>query len=104
MGVNIPLGQSKTIDVKLSSAAATPGPWKVAVFDYDQILVGTSSPFLGLSLDKTSGRNGDTLRLTITPHATDPTLGGEAFFIFSEYGTAGTPEFQSNVTMGLVTN
>jgi hypothetical protein len=104
MGVNIPLGQSKTIDVKLSSAAPTPGPWNVVVDDYDQILVGTSSPYLGLSLDKASGRNGDTLHLTITPHTADPTLGGEAFFIFSQYGTAGTPDFQSNVTMGLVTN
>jgi hypothetical protein len=104
MGVNIPIGQSKTIDVKLSSAAATPGAWNVKVYDYDQILAGASSPYLGLSLDKASGRNGDTLRLTITPHAADPNLGGEAFFIFSQYGTAGTADFQSNVTMGLVTN
>ena len=104
MGVNIPIGQSKTIDVKLSSVAATPGPWNVKVFDYDQILAGASSPYLGLSLDKASGRNGDTLRLTITPHAADPTLQGEAFFIFSEYGTVGNTDFQSNVTMGLVTN
>ena len=104
MGVNIPIGQSKTIDVKLSSAAATPAPWNVTVFDYDEILVGASSPYLGLSLDKASGRNGDTLHLTITPHKADPILGGEAFFIFSKYGTAGSPDFQSNVTMGLVTN
>jgi hypothetical protein len=104
MGVNIPIGQSKTIDVKLSSTAATPGAWNVTVYDYDQILVGASSPYLGLSLDKASGRNGDTLRLTITPHTADPTLGGEAFFIYSEYGTAGSADFQSNLTMGLVTN
>jgi hypothetical protein len=104
MGVNIPIGQSKTIDVILSSTAATPGPWNVMVYDYDQILVGASSPYLGLTLDKASGRNGDTLHLTITPHTADPTLGGEAFFIYSEYGTTGTPDFQSNLTMGLVTN
>jgi hypothetical protein len=104
MGVNIPLGQSKTIEVKLSSTAATPGPWNVTVADYDKILAGASSPYLGLSLDKSSGRNGDTLHLTITPHTADPTLGGEAFFIFSTYGTAGTPDFETNVAMGLVTN
>ena len=104
MGVNIPIGQSKTIDVKLSSTAATPGPWNVTVYDYDQILLGASSPYLGLSLDKASGRNGDTLHLTITPHTADPTLGREAFFIYSEYGTAGTADFESNLTMGLVTN
>jgi len=50
------------------------------------------------SLDRASGQNGDTLRLTITPHAADPSLRGEAFFIFSEYGTVGTADFQSNVS------
>ena len=104
MGVKIPIGQSKTIDVNLSSTGATPGPWNVTVYDYDQILVGASSPYLGLSLDKASGRNGDTLHLTITPHTADPTLSGEAFFIYSDYGTAGAPDFQSNVTVGIVTN
>ena len=47
MGVNIPLGQSKTIDVKLSSAGATPGPWSVSVFDYDQILPVPPAPTWG---------------------------------------------------------
>ena len=36
MGVKIPIGQSKTIDVILSSTGATPGPWNVTVYDYDQ--------------------------------------------------------------------
>ena len=76
----------------------------MTVYDYDQILAGASTPFLGLSLDKSTGQNGDTLHLTITPHQTDPNLGGEAFFIYSEYGTMGTADFESNVAMALVTN
>ena len=104
MGVSVPLGQSKMINLILSSTGPMPGPWTVKVYDYDQILAGASSPYLGLSLDKSTGQNGDTLHLTITPHQSDATLGGEAFFIFSEYGTMGTADFESNVTMGLVTN
>jgi hypothetical protein len=102
-GVNIPLGQSKTIDVNLFSAAPTPGPWTVSVFDYDEAFLGSAAT-LRLALDRNTGQNGDTLRLVITPLSTDATLGGEAFVIYSDYGQPGDPDFQTNLTMGLVTN
>jgi hypothetical protein len=49
-------------------------------------------------------KNGDTRHLTITPQQADATLAGEAFVIYSEYGTPGNADFQSHMTMGLVTN
>jgi hypothetical protein len=104
MGLNIPIGQKKTIPLTLSSAGPTSGTWTVKVYDYDEIIVGTSAG-LTLSQDKTSGRNGDTIQLTITPLRGDPSLGGgEAFLILSTYGKPGDADYQTEVTMGLVTN
>ena len=100
-GVNIPLGQSRTIDVNLFSAAATNGPWTVNAVDYDSWFFGAQAK-LALSLDKTEGLNGDTLHLTITPKAAD--IDGEAFIIMSFQEAVGRPNYQSNPTIGLVTN
>ena len=52
-GLQIPLGQSRTIDVNLYSNAPTKGPWTVTAFDYDSWFFGIE-PNLKLSLDKTS--------------------------------------------------
>jgi hypothetical protein len=52
------------------SSAATKGSWTVNAFDYDYYFRG-ASPNLTLSLDKSEGRNGDTLHLTITPKSAD---------------------------------
>jgi hypothetical protein len=102
-GLSVPIGQSKTIDVKLSSSAPTDNTWSVKVYDYDASIVGTS-PGLTLSLDRSSGRNGDVLHLTLVPKQADPQIGGEAFLIVSDYGKAGDPDFESQLSMGLVTN
>ncbi len=102
-GVNIPIGQSKTIDINLFSTGPTAGPWSIRVYDYDEAVVGTN-PHLGFKLDKATGQNGDTVHLTITPSMADTTLGGEAFIIFSDLGRMGDANFQSNLTMVLVTN
>ena len=45
------------------------------------------------------------IQLTITPVRGDPSLGGgEAFLIFSTYGKPGDADYQTELTMGLVTN
>jgi hypothetical protein len=97
LGVNIPVGQSKTIDVDLFSTGPTAGPWKVSVDDYGYVATG-AVPHLGLSLDRNTGVNGDVLHLTITVKSVDSSIGGEAFVIFSDL--AG----ESQMTFGLVTN
>lgn len=102
-GVQIPVGQSKTIDVNLFSTAPMPGPWKVSVYDYDYLTTGGAAK-LGLSLDKSTGQNGDTLHLTITVKSADAMINGEAFVIYSDYGKPGDADFQSNLAMGLVVN
>jgi hypothetical protein len=103
-GLNVPIGQTKTIDIKLSSAAATDNTWSVHVYDYESAVVGARSPGLSLSLDQTSGRNGDVLHLTIVPKSADQLFGGEAFMLVSDYGNPGDPDFESQLSMGLVTN
>jgi hypothetical protein len=62
-GVKIPVGQSKTIEVDLFSDAAT-GNWSVNAFDTAQLQ--KQSPRLQFSWDRTSGKNGEKLHLTIT--------------------------------------
>jgi hypothetical protein len=100
LGVTIPLGQSKTIDVVLSGDPPN-RLWSVGVYTYEDLRGGDTTN-LGVSLDKAGGKNGDILRLTLTPKHINQNLGGEAFIIVSRFGA--DTSFQSNVTMGLVTN
>ena len=58
-GVHIPIGSSATIEVDLFSDADTGGPWTVSASDTS----GAGS--ITFSWDRTSGRNGEKLHLTI---------------------------------------
>jgi hypothetical protein len=62
-GVQLAVGESKTIPLDLWSDVDTKAPWTVRVRE-----VGAprgAAPTLSLTLDKTSGKNGDKLNLTI---------------------------------------
>jgi hypothetical protein len=102
-GINIPLGQSQTIDVALLGGAGLAQPWTVAPYDYDDAILGLSPDSILRPLDFRGG-DGDTFHLTINPTSADDYLQGEAFIIWSDYGSPGDPDFESQVTMGLVTN
>jgi hypothetical protein len=103
-GLNIPIGQKRTIALTLFSAAPTDRAWTVKAYDYDDAIAAMATPGLALSLDQSAGRNGDVIHLTVTPKRANATLGGEAFLIVSDYGNPGDPDFESQLTMGLVTN
>ena len=90
-GVQIAVGQSKTIAVELFSDGPTSGPWTVSAQN------ATSSPALGFSFDKTTGVNGDTLMLTITVN-TVPTRRYESFLLESSLNG------QENFWIGIVGN
>jgi hypothetical protein len=102
-GVQVGIGKSRTIDVNLYSSAPTAGTWTVSAYDYDYWFRGLPAK-LALSLDKAEGRNGDTLHLTITAKAQDPDLGAEAFILVSHYGAVRDPDYQTNLTLSLVSN
>jgi hypothetical protein len=95
-GVLIPIGSTKTIDVQLFSTAATSGPWTVTAYDLNDYLGNTANTTV--SLDQSTGSNGDVLHLTITVNSKDAQLGGEAFVLVSDLGT------QENISMGVVGN
>jgi hypothetical protein len=95
-GVKIPVGSSKTIDIQLFSEAQTSGSWTVKAYDSGAFLGGTANTTV--SLDKSSGSNGDVLHLTITVNKKDATIGGEAFVLVS------TLNGQQNIAMGAVGN
>ncbi len=76
-GLPLPLGQTKTIAVKLFSEAPT-SDWNV------QAIVASEPPGLTFSWDAQTGHNGDTLHLTITRTAA---TGGE-FVLESQNGAS----------------
>ena len=82
-GVKIPIGQSKTIDVQLFSDGPTNGPFQVQAQDFNALMGQPAS--LDLSLDKSSGENGDTLHLTITVKSAGQ-FGVEDFFLIATQG------------------
>ena len=90
-GVKIPIGQSKTVELDLFSDAPT-SPWTVSVIE------PSGAGTLGLSLDETSGRNGDKLHLTITAKSVNASYGSSPFLIESTQGTT------VNLWVGLVGN
>lgn len=67
-GASLPIGTSRTVDVMLFSDAPTDGPWVVTVSESPAL--PDRSNVLGLSLDRTSGVNGEKLHLTIVANAT----------------------------------
>jgi hypothetical protein len=70
LGIKVPFGTSRTVDVDLFSDGPTDGEFQVIAQDYGSLLGGTEG--VRVSLDKSTGKNGDTLRLTITPVAANP--------------------------------
>jgi len=98
VGVTIPIGQTKVVDIELVSQGTTSGPWTVTAYDLNDYLGNTANTTL--ALDKTSGNNGDILRLTITVHSAANNLGmnGEGFVLVSDLGA------QENISMGAIGN
>jgi hypothetical protein len=76
-GVQIAVGQSKTVDVSLFSDGPT-SDWMVQAIDT------TQPPALTFSWDAQTGNNGDTLHLTITRTAST----SSEFVIESTSGTS----------------
>jgi hypothetical protein len=98
-GVSLAIGQSTTIDVVLASEAPTSGPWTVTAYDYNDYVYGAgsgSSPTTTVSLDKTSGSNGDVLHLTITALSYDSSFGGGGFVLDSSLNG------QDNLSFGAI--
>ncbi len=77
--VQIPVGQSKTIEVDLFSDGPT-GPWSVEARDLNALMGGTAN--LAFQYDISSGQNGQKIHLTITD-MTAGQMGGNGFFLIS---------------------
>jgi hypothetical protein len=95
-GLKIPVGQSRTIDLELYSDAPTSGPWKVSVLDLSSAFFGGPKA-LSFTMDKTSGQNGDKIKLTIKAEA-KTSMGASPFFIQNDLGK------QQTFWVGLVAN
>jgi hypothetical protein len=81
-GVKIPVGQSKAIEVDLFSDGPTAGPWTVSATDFIAEFLG-GAPSLDFKWDKTEGKNGDKLHLTVTVKTAEPIFGGGHLFVIT---------------------
>ncbi len=82
-GIKATVGQQKTIEIDLFSDGPT-GPWTVEALDAEQQPGGPAT--VELTLDKTTGKNGDKLHLTVKPLSRVASIGGVAFFLKSTLG------------------
>lgn len=84
-GVRVPVGQTRTVDVALFSDAPTDA-FEVEALDGTEFFGGPKE--LDLSLDQTSGKNGDVVHLTIKPLRAGP-WGGSMLVLRSKLGAMG---------------
>jgi hypothetical protein len=87
-GIKIPVGGSATIALQLYSDGPTSGPMHVQALDVASQFYGEAAE-LSLSLDKTTGVNGDTIQLTIKVLKAG-TGGVEPFWIQTQVGQVQT--------------
>jgi hypothetical protein len=73
-GLNLRVGETKTVDVELLSDGPTSGAWELSVRDWLPVVPSGASS-VELSLDRTSGVNGEKVHLTITATRTNPSGG-----------------------------
>jgi hypothetical protein len=85
--IKIPLGGTATVPVDLVSEDPASDAWTVTPLDYKGIWGGPTR--LELSLDKTTGKNGDVLMLTIHALSFD-SLNRAGFLLESKHGTKRT--------------
>jgi hypothetical protein len=85
VGVQISVGQSKTIPIELYSDGPTTGPWTISAIDVASVY-NMETPALAFAFDKNSGQNGDVVHMTITAMASDPFYSGDLFILVSTLG------------------
>lgn len=89
-GFEIPIGSTKTIPIGLYSDAAK-GAWNVKAVEGG--VAGGKGGKFDLTLDKTSGQNGEIVNLTITVNASGGRLGGGIISIVSTDATNNTSHY-----------
>jgi hypothetical protein len=92
-GVSIPVGSSKVVTLDLFSDGPTSGPWTVGA---ESLSPGGMSN-LTFSFDKTTGKNGDKIAMTIKVTAASM-RNHEEFIVTSKLGTA------ENIWVGFISN
>ena len=94
-GVQIPVGQSKVVELDLYSDAPTSGDWSVKAVDGAELMQQPTN--LTFSYDKTTGRNGDKINMTVTVSSMGQD-GVETFLLVSRLNG------QESFWVGLVSN
>jgi hypothetical protein len=106
-GISLGVGESRTVDVRLSSTEPTPD-WSVYAAEVGGPPsggdAGAGPPTLGFRWDRQAGRNGDVLRLTMQ-RLIDSPAGGTAIGIYSVPGPSpSSPSTTWNAWYAYVAN
>jgi hypothetical protein len=81
-GLHVPVGQTRTIAVSLFSDAPTSGPFAVSAH-----ALGAAPTDVVFTFDRTSGRNGDTVNMTVrVNHDGGDGAGVEPFVVEAQLG------------------
>ena len=79
-GINIPVGTSKTFPVGFFSDGPMSGPWSIRVAEgFTPGVGGPPANHLSVSVDKTSGQNGEISYVTVTVNKAGSTISNRSF-------------------------
>lgn len=96
--IQIPVGQTRDVELDLFSVAKTSGPWTVAVYDIASSFYG-QAPELKVKLDRKKGVNGEKIHASITHvKAAHAPYGVSTFYVSSMLGN------QMSTWVGAVAN
>jgi len=83
-GYRIANGTTRTFPVGFYSDGPTTGPWTISASEGNPLMGGSQTSHLTISIDRTSGQNGDIAYVTVTVNAVDTTMNGELVTIESQ--------------------
>lgn len=84
LGLRAPVGKPVPFDLALFSDGPTEGPWDVSVYDAAELQGGPAT--VQFDLDRTSGSNGDRIKVTATRLRKGTDINGTEFLVVSSLG------------------
>ncbi len=84
LGLRAPVGKPVTFDLALFSDGPTDTPWDVGVYDASQLQGGPAN--IEFDLDRTSGSNGDRIKVTATRLRKGTDINGSEIVVVSSLG------------------
>jgi hypothetical protein len=86
-GYHVKVGETRSFSIGFYSEGPTPSGWSVSVEEGNPMFGSSTSHLSGLTIDPTSGKNGDKATVTLTVDSVGTKTGAELITIVSTMGT-----------------